>query len=374
MASQPTPSPQAANLDRYVVIHVATTCDEHGVYVTKDSAEVIELGWILLDAKSCEEVRLSLPLPCRRRPWLTQHQLHRESVLVKPVNTPITALCSKSPLRQHVPQLVQFPDIEPCTASLTTLTWDQVRNAGSFRDAVERFSNFYNEHIGPKNLEFAFVTLDSWDLRVQLPREARDKAVVLPPYLQHSRTFDLRTEYQRWQAHHPESLPFGSSALTNICAALEVEPVQSSAPIKHNLPFHLQALAPASPRRAMEEAVTLARVLRGLIRKSQPPQDHPDVLTKPMDARADVRAFLSERSKVLHMSGLPHDTTQSELESWFTQFGGRPIAFWTLRTPDQHKPTGTGFAIFSSHEEVCLALAVLRLSVLTVNRLPSLSA
>jgi hypothetical protein len=56
MASQPTPSPAAPNLDRYIVIHVATTCDEHGVYVTKDSAEVIELGWILLDAKSCEEV------------------------------------------------------------------------------------------------------------------------------------------------------------------------------------------------------------------------------------------------------------------------------------------------------------------------------
>ena len=32
------------------------------------------------------------------------------------------------------------------------------------------------------------------------PREARDKAVVLLPYLQHSRTFDLRTEYQRWRA------------------------------------------------------------------------------------------------------------------------------------------------------------------------------
>ena len=47
---------QGNNLDRYVVIHVATTCDEHGVYVTKDSAEVIELGWILLDAKTCDEV------------------------------------------------------------------------------------------------------------------------------------------------------------------------------------------------------------------------------------------------------------------------------------------------------------------------------
>jgi hypothetical protein len=44
------------SLDRYVVIHVATTCDEHGVYVTKDSAEVIELGWILVDAKTLEEV------------------------------------------------------------------------------------------------------------------------------------------------------------------------------------------------------------------------------------------------------------------------------------------------------------------------------
>lgn len=70
MASQPTPTPQAPNLDRYVVIHVATTCDEHGVYVTKDSAEVIELGWILLDAKSCEEVgrpplALLPPLPRR---------------------------------------------------------------------------------------------------------------------------------------------------------------------------------------------------------------------------------------------------------------------------------------------------------------------
>ena len=56
MATQ-QPLPQFS-VDRYVVIHVATTCDEHGVYVTKDSAEVIELGWILLDANTLEEVSL----------------------------------------------------------------------------------------------------------------------------------------------------------------------------------------------------------------------------------------------------------------------------------------------------------------------------
>ncbi|KAH6871911.1 hypothetical protein B0T10DRAFT_589332 [Thelonectria olida] len=279
---------QTLNIDRYVVIHVATTCDEHGIYVTKDSAEVIELSWVLLDANSLEDIT-------------------HESILVKPLSTPITPLCTSS----------------------TTLTWEHVRNAGTFRDAIARFDRFATEYLTSKNLDFVFVTLDAWDLRVQLPREARDKAIALSSYLQHSRTFDLRTEYQRWHA-----------------------------PIKHNPAFHLQALAPALPRRAMEVAITLARVLRGLINKSQPPQEHPDVLTRPMDARADVRAFLSERSKVLHMSGLPHDTTQSELESWFTQFGGRPIAFWTLRTPEQHKPTGTGFAVFSSHEEAAECLCM----------------
>ncbi|KAJ5597099.1 hypothetical protein N7450_003557 [Penicillium hetheringtonii] len=298
MAAVSAPTPK---LDRYIVIHVATTCDEHGVYVTKDSAEVIELGWILLDSKTCEE-------------------LHRESVLVKPVNTPITPLCT----------------------SLTTLTWEHVRTAGTFRDAISRFDTFANEHLTSKQLEFAFVTLDSWDLRVQLPREARDKAVVLPAYLQHSRTFDLRTEYQRWQTHHPESLPFGPNF----------------GPHQTQLAFPPASTGSRLPRRAMDESVTLARVLQGLIRKSQPAQDHPEILTRPMDAHADVRAFLAERSKVLHLSGLPHDTTQSELESWFTQFGGRPIAFWTLQTPDQHKPTGTGFAVFSSHEEAAESLCM----------------
>lgn len=63
MATVAAPTPK---LDRYIVIHVATTCDEHGVYVTKDSAEVIELGWILLDTKTCEEVRAACVWQCCR--------------------------------------------------------------------------------------------------------------------------------------------------------------------------------------------------------------------------------------------------------------------------------------------------------------------
>ena len=98
---------QQPKLDRYVVIHVATTCDEHGVYVTKDSAEVIELGWILLDAKSCEEV--GAPSAAVNAPAnLSDPKLHRESVLVKPVNTPITPLCSQYPSSSTVGSFVPF--------------------------------------------------------------------------------------------------------------------------------------------------------------------------------------------------------------------------------------------------------------------------
>lgn len=223
---------------------------------------------------------------------------------------------------------------------------------------------YVREHLIPKDADsntpptFAFVTLTPWDLRVQLPREARDKSFVLPHYLQHPVLFGLRGEYQTFQSQHPETLAFNSSTLSSICAGLEVEEVRSSTKLTTGLPFHLQALAPSSPRRALEEALTLTRCLRSLIQKSRPSQTNPqgdvEVLSRPLDARSDVRAFLNERSKVLHLSGLPHDTTQSELESWFTQYGGRPIAFWTLRTPEGGKPSGSGFVVFGSHEEVCL--------------------
>lgn len=82
MAAVSAPTPK---LDRYIVIHVATTCDEHGVYVTKDSAEVIELGWILLDSKTCEEVRPNAQHSqfAKPRPMLTCFVLTSFSCTVK---------------------------------------------------------------------------------------------------------------------------------------------------------------------------------------------------------------------------------------------------------------------------------------------------
>jgi hypothetical protein len=57
---QQTPAPP--QFEKYCIIHIATTCDEHGVYVTKDSAEVIEIGWVVVDAQNPE--REVCPLRC----------------------------------------------------------------------------------------------------------------------------------------------------------------------------------------------------------------------------------------------------------------------------------------------------------------------
>ncbi len=295
--------------DAYLVIHFATSCDEHGVFVSKEAAEVTEIAWILMDATTLEE-------------------LSSDSVSVRPINT----------------------------SNLSTLAWEQVRNAGGLSDAINRLDQFIHETIIAKGLlDFTFVTLNAWDLRVQLPREARDKGVMLPTYLLYPKVFDLKIEFSKWQAHHPEALSFSATNLMSICNALEVEVPQNSAPIRTNVPPYIQA---PSTRRAMEESNILSRVLKALAARSLSTEEHRDVLVKPLDARADVAAFLTERSKILYMSNLPYDTTQSELESWFTQYGGRPIAFWTLKTPDPQKPTGTGFAVFSSHEEATDSLAM----------------
>ncbi|KAL1797309.1 hypothetical protein ACET3X_003915 [Alternaria dauci] len=110
---------------------------------------------------------------------------------------------------------------------------------GALLIASQTFTPNISPH--PKNLEFASAAL-SLGFRVQLPREARDKAVVLPPYLQHYRTFDLRTEYQRPRAFnelgwilldaksceelHRESILVGRSAIRlpirseTLCACL----------------------------------------------------------------------------------------------------------------------------------------------------------
>lgn len=334
--------------DIYVVVHIATTCDESTTYVTKDSTELIEFTWSVVDAT-------------------TLAQLHQETVFARPVNTPITPYCSQ----------------------LHRISWEHVRNAGSFKDAITKFDNYIQQNVIQENKEFSLVTFDLRKLRVQLPREARDKSVVLPPYLQHPRVFDLLTEYSKWQTTHPESLSYSASSLSNIITALEVEvdniddvvmcdTSSTSTPSSTPPPGSTSSSSKVegtiigieTETKALATVDVFSNLLIQLVKKSIPLDEHATVLTKPYDAAQDTRVFLAERSKILYLSNLPSDTTQSELESWFTQYGGRPVAFWTLKNTsngeikngvsvNNNKPkSNTGFAVFATHEEASEALSM----------------
>lgn len=318
-----------------VIVHVSTTCDEQQVCVSRESAEIIELAWIFVDASSLEERT-------------------RGSVLVRPVNTPVTDLCSTSTSSYVNGETAT----DNCSANTTTLTWSDLENAGTLKEALGIVDAAIRGATTSKDVSFSFIVLDPFDLRVQIPREARDKSLALPTYLQHPRLYDLRSEYGKWQRIHPEAMLFNPGSLSNICAALDVDTTD----LIHGGHSHLSnpqaQFALTEGHSALDHCTIIHRILRALIKRSEPVEQHSTLFKFPVDAKADITSFFEEKSKVLHLSGLAYDTTQSELESWFTQHGGRPIAFWTLRTPDQHKPSGTGYAIFSSHQEASDSLTM----------------
>lgn len=251
-----------AMTDAYVVVDIATTCDETG-YVGKDSMEIIEISWVVILAS-------------------TLKTLNTDSILIRPVNTPITPYCTQK----------------------YDINWELVRSAGTFKEGIEKFTDLLSNYDS-----FSFVTYDINKLRVQLIREARDKSVELPEYLKYPRVFDLEKEVGKWKQENTQGL----STMLNVLG-VEEEDSQDN-----------------SDTRAKKYVNLYSKILVQLIKKSIPVQDYPDVLTKPYDSKQDIYAFKLEKSKILYLANLPQDTTQSELESWFTQYGGRPIAFWCVK-------------------------------------------
>ncbi|RCK56010.1 putative RNA-binding protein C17H9.04c [Candida viswanathii] len=303
--------------DIYVIVHIATTCDDTTTYVTKDSSELIEFAWETLDTSTLER--------CRRVHFGSSNQ-HPDYSILLTAPQDIVGTCQER--------------------------W-------IFKDAITKFDQY----------EFSIVVYDTPKLRVQLSREARDKSVVLPSYLQHPRVFDIPKEYCNWQSTHAEALSYPPTSLSNIITALDLD-VDNVADYAELPNFSSSTPPPRTPADDPNAAVVDLHTLivKQLIKKSIPIEDHPAVFTKPYDSGRDITVFSAERSKVLYLSNLPNDTTQSELESWFTQYGGRPGGFWTFKNGDEPNSSGnntmspktgiSGFVAFATHDEAadCLAL------------------
>lgn len=220
--------------------------------------------------------------------------------------------------------------------------------------------------------EFVLCSLDStWHIRVTIPRQARDEGFLLPSFLQHPKVFDLWKEFDRWCVNHPEVLTLRKSFRTG------VKRVKDQSEIIKVLEMSTEEI---------EVKPVLGYTLDILIQlraKCSTKDDLSDVLTRPYDSHLDIRNFLQEQSKVLYLNNLPPDTTQSELESWFTQFGARPVGFWTVKNIVEEtanvnnrwsmnnspyveeQDSISGFVVFQTHEEATEVLVLNGRSILS---------
>ncbi|KAG0184457.1 hypothetical protein DFQ28_011093 [Apophysomyces sp. BC1034] len=289
-AVKPAPLETNVPFKRLIILNVEATCDENPT--NPASVQVTKLSFVVVDASNMEV-------------------LHKQQIYVKPDRTPLTTFCQQ----------------------VTGITWNNLSSAGYLEDAIREFDEYIQKEIEEKNLSFCFVTHGGWVLRIQLPREARDKSIELPGYLAFCRMFDLKQEIQRWQVHHPE-VSLRTTSLKDLCDT-----------------FHLE--------KVVDETVGLGACLTTLnVVRYLTGFRHPDVFVHPIDTSADLQQFKKEESTVIHLAGLPYEVTQGELEAWFSSNGLRPTNMWMIQPTDHSKPSISGFVIFHLHDDAMRALSL----------------
>ncbi|KAG0349403.1 hypothetical protein BG004_006432 [Podila humilis] len=292
-ATSKAPKVPTSEYDYFIVLDFEATCDDHKpaeeLLVTPATSEIIEFSWLSV-AKS------SLTI------------VHEEQTYVKPITTPLTPFCK----------------------SLTKITEDKLINAGTLQDAVGIMDDYITREILDKGMTFCFVTHGAWDLRIQLPREAKDKGLELPIYLREPVLFDLKEEATKWIAHHSEVV-LKSFSLERMCEAFAVSQVGES----HS---------------GIADAKTIVNIMKYLVAFA-----HPDVFTQATDPTLLLKLFKSEESKIVKISSLSYDVTQSELETFFADHQLKPKELIMLSN-HVNRPSGGGFAVFEKHTDALAAI------------------
>ncbi|KAK5809878.1 hypothetical protein F5H01DRAFT_368680 [Linnemannia elongata] len=299
LPAKPTPAASKApriptsEYDYFIVVDFEATCDEGKpaaeLLVTSATAEIIEFSWVCA-AKS------------------TLANVKEEQVYVKPVKTPITPFCE----------------------NLTKITPAMVEDGKTLQQAIDSLDAFVTSEILDKGKTFCFVTHGAWDLRIQLPREAKEKGITLPLYLKEPIVFDLKEEATKWIAHHPEVV-LKSFSLEKMCEAFAVTQV-------------------GQLHSGIDDVKTIISIMMYLVAFA-----HPDVFTQATDPAQVLKMFKDSGSKIVRISSMSFDITQSEVETFFTSNKLTPKEI-VIQTTASNKPTGSGFIVFESHTDALAAL------------------
>ncbi|ORY06458.1 hypothetical protein K493DRAFT_274284, partial [Basidiobolus meristosporus CBS 931.73] len=274
--------------DYLIIIDLEATCDENDnplkVQFKKEESEIIEFSWVVFDTKKLNVVK-------------------KQQSYCKPQNTPITPFC----------------------INLTKITPRMVEKAGSLQDAVTVLDNFVQKSIIANGKTFCFVTHGPWDLKIQFPREAKDKGLSVPTYLQDCTLFDLKVEFFNWLAHHPEHRP-PNSMLSTMCKTLRTQLV---------LPQHS----------GINDCLTIGNIIRAMV-----DYRHQDVFRNATNLAKIRKEFLEEKSCIVHLSEIPHKATQSELQLLFSANGLKPKDLYLVNDTN-NRSVGLGFAVFDTHPD-----------------------
>ncbi|KAG0364109.1 hypothetical protein BGZ54_007838 [Gamsiella multidivaricata] len=298
LPAKPVPVSKAPKIptseyDYYIVLDFEATCDDNKpaseLLVTSATSEIIEFSWLCV-AKNNFAV------------------LHEEQTYVKPVSTPLTPFC------QH----------------LTKITSETLENAGTLLDAINILDSYITTEILDKGKTFCFVTHGAWDLRIQLPREAKEKGITLPAYLKEPILFDLKEEATKWIAHHSEVV-LKSFSLEKMCEAFAV-----------SLAGQLHS--------GLDDAKTIVNIMKYLVAFA-----HTDVFTQATDPAQTLKMFKMEESKIVRISSLSFDITQPELEAFFAAKNLKPKEL-VMQSNNSNRPSGGGFVVFEKHSDALAAL------------------
>lgn len=219
--------------------------------------------------------------------------------------------------------------------------------------AVDKLHQIINEALNFSDFIICSM-FSTWTLKVILQRQAFDENVNLPKFLKHLKIFDLWKEYGVWynrlysndttalntvNKKDMQSL-FDSRGdpddirLTSCLTLLDLTELYPGIETQTNQ-HEENGAADDQPKvllQSLKNINTTITVLATLFAKRNNDETESyDIFSHPYNLELDFKTFQEEESNILYMTNLPIDITQSELESWFTQHGTRPIGFWTFK-------------------------------------------
>jgi inhibitor of KinA sporulation pathway (predicted exonuclease)/predicted RNA-binding Zn-ribbon protein involved in translation (DUF1610 family) len=305
----PSPSSSfAGTRPRFLVcIDLEATCDDDPSVLRREDMEVIEFPWVVVDSEKAEVVR-------------TGRQF------VKPEYSPITAQCT----------------------ALTGITPQSVSDAGTLADAVGALGVELHSLLDEVNAEeresnlslddVCCVTHGTWDLGVQLPREAARKDVAVPTYL--SRFFDARAEVATWLEG---PLPTGAWKLPALCRAAGAE--------QHG-----------REHCGLDDAMSVANIVIRVLQATGRRDATIDAFcASPMDLISLRETFDRVESRVVRVLGLPFRVTRPEMAEWCQKVDvameEAMIALEPAPFNNDMRPSGDGFIICRSHDDAVALLS-----------------